>query len=231
MRLTAAVLALLAGCSPAIEGTVLDAATDRPIADARVEIANSGWGVRNGQLVWDKEYRHAARSGADGQFLIKGVDGGHRLAVQADRYSPLETSLCSRSPMTVRVGGPFDGMDLARQLRIEVIDGGGSQGWQFEEHAAAQSADADLSLVSHREKGTVTLRAPSGIRFVSGTGNPPAPPQSAYVKELELDLLQCGWLFVRFEGGLAAVSTGSIATEELPEGGRSLLMSYGVAPA
>lgn len=228
MRFVLPLLTLLAGCSSAIGGDVRDAATGRPIAGARVEVATSGWGERDGQLVWDKEYSHSAESGPDGSFRLEGIDGGHRLAVRASRYQPVETSLCSRSPMIVRLGGPFEGADLDRQLRIGVTAAQDRRGWSFAEHGFAPAASADLVLLATAGDSPATLRAPHGMSFVTGTGNPPAPPRSGYVTELKIDLLQCGWLFVRFEGGVAAVRTGSMATDEPAEGGRYLLMSYGV---
>ena len=231
MRRLAAILVPLAGCSPGIEGVVHDAGTGRPVANARVEISTSGWGRRNGQLVWDKEYRYAALSGPDGKFVVKGVDGGYRLSVQARRFPALDTSLCSRSPMTVRVGGPFQGIDLSRQLRLGTTEDGGRQGWRFAPPQPVASAEADLFLVSLTDETTATLSAPRGMIFVAGTGNPPAPPQSGHATKLRLDLLQCGWLFVRFDGGVAAVRIGNMAIDQPLEGGRYLMMSYGIAPS
>ena len=224
----------LAACSPGVSGEVRDANSDRPIANAEVAVTTSGWGIRDGGLVWDKDTTHRATSGADGRFSVKGVDGGHRLAVRAAGYVPLQTSLCSRSPMIVRVGGPFEGTDLGKPMRLGRDASGARLGWQFGKAALVPGFQADLLLADQPSKNATTAHviAPAGLAFRGGTGNPPSPPQSGYVRELELDLLNCGWLFVRTGDGVTVpVQIGGYATDAPLEGGRYLLLSYAELPA
>jgi len=74
--------ALLGGCG-SIAGEVRDAATGKPVAGAVVKVSTTGWGRRDGQLVWDAETVHEARTGRDGHFRFSGIDGGGRLQVQS----------------------------------------------------------------------------------------------------------------------------------------------------
>lgn len=234
MRRLAPALALaLAACTRSISGEVRDATTDRPIADAAVEVTTSGWGIRDGGLVWDKDNQHRAQSGPDGTFRIKGADGGHRLAVRAPGYPALQTSLCSRSPMTVYVGGPFDGGDLGKQLSIGITAAGARVGWRFG-GKGERVPEADAELIALRPGSSdnvmMPLRAPFGMAFRPGTGNPPQAPASGYATERTLDLLgNCGWLFVRTrDAGTVPVRIGSFGLDEPPGEGRYLMLSYAV---
>lgn len=229
------VVAVLAGalpaCSSSIGGEVRDAASERPVANAEVEVATSGWGTRDGGLVWDKEYSYRGRSGPDGAFRVEGVDGGHRLTVRAAGYPQVQTSLCSRSPMIVRIGGPFDGREAVKLLSLGANPGGGRVGWSFGgKGAPAPEADADLIALRPASIDNVVMpfRAPLGMAFRPGTGNPPRPPASGYAAERTIDLLRdCGWLFVRTrDAGIAAIRVGSFGLDEPLEGGRYLTLTY-----
>ena len=224
----------LAGCSPDVSGDVRDASTNRPVAGAEVEVTTSGWGMRDGGLVWDKDYSYRATTGGDGKFRAKGVDGGHRLAVRAPGYPALQTSLCSRSPMTVYVGGAFDGGDLGKQLSTGTNAAGARIGWRFA-GKGTQVPDADADLVAldlgSADNHTTKLHAPLGTAFRPGTGNPPRAPQSGYATDRVIDMLECGWLFVRTrDAGDVPVRIGNVATMESPGGERYLMLSYGAMP-
>ncbi|MGI8931084.1 MAG: hypothetical protein ACR2FK_01705 [Sphingomicrobium sp.] len=66
------------------------------------------------------------------------------------------------------------------------------------------------------------------MAFVDGTGNPPTPPATGFVQSLDVDLFDCGWLFVRTSnGGMAAVQTGSYGSSDELNGGHYLTLSYG----
>lgn len=225
----------VAACSPAIRGEVRDATSNRPVANAEVEVTTRGWGSRDGGLVWDKDYAYQALSGPEGKFIVKGANGGHRLAVRAAGYRPVQTSLCSRSPMTVYVGGPWNGGDAVKLLSIGTDAAGARVGWRFGGNGAAvPEADADLVVLAGAEDGpsVQSLRAPYGMAFRPGTGNPPRAPQSGYTTERELDLLDCGWLFVRTrDDGTFPVRVGSFGREEPLGGGRFLTLDYLAAEA
>lgn len=151
-----------------------------------------------------------------GRFLISGVSGGVRLRASAAGFNPVDTSLCARSPMIVRLGGSFDGIDLGRSLRLTK-----RSGWRFggAPEAVARAA-TDLTVDTLPESGAaqVVFRAPHGLAFRPGTGNPATPPQFGPARSIELDLLtQCGWLFVRTRGGgTAAVRIGSYGIDQPP---------------
>lgn len=226
---------ILAACSPTVSGEVRDATSDRPIAHAVVEVTTSGWGIRDGGLVWDKDYSYRAQTGGDGKFRVNGVDGGVRLAVRAPGYPPLQTSLCSRFPMTIYVGGPFDGGDFGRLLSIGTNEAGARVGWRFGVKGE-QVPEADAELIALRPGSTdnvmMPLRAPFGMAFRPGTGNPPQEPLSGYGTERTLDLLRdCGWLFVRTRDvGTVPVRIGSFGLDEPVGGGRYLMLTYAAAP-
>ncbi|WP_309662815.1 carboxypeptidase-like regulatory domain-containing protein [Sphingomonas sp.] len=224
---------VLSACSPTVSGEVRDATSDQPIAHAMVEVTTSGWGVRGGGLVWDKDFSYRAQSGPDGHFRIAGADGGHRLSVSAPGYPPVQTSLCSRSPMTIWVGGRFDGADFGKTLSLG--DGGNRirMGWRFS-GAGRKAPESGSDLVAlglpSADKSVTSFRAPLGVAFRSGTGNPPQAPQSGYAVEQTLDLLDCGWLFVRTgDSGTVPVKIGSFGLDEPPGEGRYLMLSYATA--
>lgn len=225
----------LAGCSPSVSGEVRDATSNRPIAGAVVEVTTSGWGVSDGGLVLDKAYAHRAQSGPDGKFSMPGVDGGHRLSVRAAGYPALQTSLCSRSPMTVYVGGPFDGGDFGKLLSLGAGADNRRSGWRFS-GGGQKVAEADSELVVLRTPAVgdpvTSLRAPFGMAFRAGTGNPPQAPPSGYDTNRTLDLLSdCGWLFVRTrDAGAVPVWIGNFGLDEPPEGGRFLMLTYAAPP-
>ncbi|MEO6581361.1 MAG: carboxypeptidase-like regulatory domain-containing protein [Sphingomicrobium sp.] len=225
----------LAACSPSVSGEVRDATTNRPIAGAVVAVASSGWGVRDGGLVWDKESSHQAHSGPNGEFRIAGTDGGHRLAVRAAGFPALQTALCSRSPMTVYVGGPFDGGDFGKLLSLGAGADKGRTGWRFS-GGGSRVAEADAEMVVLRTPAVgdavAAFRAPFGMAFRAGTGNPPQAPRSGFATDRTLDLLgDCGWLFVRTRNaGTVPVRIGSFGLDEPPEGGRWLMLTYAAPP-
>lgn len=222
---------VLTACTRAINGDVRDATSDRPVANAEVEVTTSGWGRRGGQLVWDKDYAYRARTGPEGRFEVDGVDGGHRLTVRAAGYPVVVTSLCSRSPMTIRVGGPFDGGDMGKLLSLGTRADGTRTGWSFA-GKGQPVAEAEADLVALRavsiDHAPMPLRAPLGMAFRPGTGNPPQAPASGYATERTIDLLrECGWLFVRTaDVGTVPVRVGSFGVDEPLEGGRFLTLTY-----
>jgi hypothetical protein len=206
----AAALAL-AGCSGA-GGTVRDAATGKPIANATLQASNYGWGRRNGQLVWDKEKVSAATSGPDGAFRFE-VDGGTNLRVRASGYPEVLTSFCP-SDTLVLLGGPWPRLAANRRLIFaDALDPGDAE----RTHPPALARDLGLTASGPAPGDATELRieARGGIRFVPGTGAIPPPPPLPYPHAVELDFRRdCGWLFVG--DGQAAVAV----IEARPPGAR-----------
>lgn len=209
LALTAALA--LSGCTRA-GGTVRDAATGQPVANAVLQASNYGWGRRNGQLVWDQEKVSTATSGKDGSFRFT-VDGGVNLRVQARGYPEVRTSFCPRDTL-VLVGGPYPGLETNRRLVFADALGPGDA-----DRVAPPTLARDLGLsATGAAVGTgsaLRIAATGGIRFVPGTGAiPPAPPLP-YPRAVDLDFKRdCGWLFVA--DGTAAVAV----IEARPPSGR-----------
>ena len=227
--LACAAAAALHGCGGGISGEVRDASSERPLERARVEVSSVGWGVRDGGLVKDKTTARAAATDKSGRFAFPDLSGGVALRAVATGFNPVDTPLCSRSPMVVRLGGPFDGRKLDNMLRLTA-----GAGWRFGANPAiVPLSDADLAVDRLPAGGAaeVIFRAPLGLAFTPGTGNPPMPPPLAQTESLTIDLLECGWLFVRTnEGGTAAIRVGSFGFDEPLQGERALMLSYGVLP-
>ena len=94
-------------------------------------------------------------------------------------------------------------------------------------------ADAELIALApgSMDQAMMPLRAPFGMAFRSGTGNPPQEPRSGYQTDRTLDLLDCGWLFVRTrDAGTVPVRIGSFGLDEPIGGGRYLMLTYAAAP-
>ena len=75
MRLlaTALLMLLTASCSVVhhnLAGRVFDCKTQQPVAGARVEIHQTDWGMRDGGVVWDKDFAYSTTSGEDGKFTV-----------------------------------------------------------------------------------------------------------------------------------------------------------------
>ena len=119
-------------------------------------------------------------------------------------------------------------------LSIGINAGGARVGWRFG-GKGERVPEADAELIALRPGSTddvmMPLRAPFGMAFRPGTGNPPRAPASGYATERTLDLLgDCGWLFVRTrDAGTVPVRIGSFGLDEPPGEGRYLMLAYAVA--
>lgn len=225
----AALLLATSSCTGKLAGTVVDADTGRPVANAIVDIFTTGWGMRDGRLVWDKTTRHRTHSDANGKFVLD-VDGGINLTVAADGYPLTVTSACP-PPNLVRIGGPYSDPMKTRQIAAGVGPAGTRVGWSFDGGGSRVSQkEAELSVLGDPPRlsdRSVVLEAPLGMRFVPGGGNPPPAPGDGYVTEQKFDLgAGCGWLFVRTRGGPIVAVDPHGATEEDPDGGRYVLLTY-----
>lgn len=217
------------GCSAGVSGEVRNAETGAPIPGALVEVTDRGWGRSDGTIVWDKDKVHAGRTNAQGRFRID-VDGGYRLTVRAAGYRTVETSLCSRSPMIVRIGGRLGRESISNSLRLDVGPRDGRTGWTFAGDGSEADPDkSDLAVANgSTEPGTPVLAAPSGAVFVEGTGDPPPAPQSGYRSQLPVDLLECGWIYVRTaDGSTTIVRSGTYGVDTSPSGRSHLTLPYG----
>lgn len=221
-RYAASAALLLAGCGQHVSGIVRDAATDRPLAGAVIELRNTGWGFREGQLVWDAEKISRVTTGADGRFEFD-EDGGVNLRVRALRSKPVDASLCPRSPMVVRVGGPYPDLRADRRLLL-----GTAARSEDPRAATAKSLGLTASGSALGDGFGLRMEAEGGIHFVEGTGAIPPPPPLPYGRVVDLDLrYACGWMFVSDgASAIAVIQVGGIAWEQDPGGARRWVMLY-----
>ena len=141
-------------------------------------------------------------------------DGGVALRVRASGRAGVDTSLCSKSPMIVRIGGPYSDLRADRRLVI------------------GSSAAAQLGVTATADDKVLRVEAKGGLRFVEGTGAIPPAPERPYQKSARIDLGTCGWLFVDDGSSWSAViQVGSIGWEQDPGGPRQLVLLYAPWPA
>ena len=224
----AAALLLAGGCTGQVSGVVQDAATARPVPGATIELNNNGWGFRDGQLVWDAEKISRATTDAQGRFSFV-ADGGVSLRISAPHRADIRTSLCPRSPMIVRIGGPYPDLRADKRLFLDpgppTGDSGGPQS------ASAEDLGLSAPATTPDEFG-LRIGAKGGIRYVEGTGTIPAPPPPPYDNVVNLDLKSaCGWLFVSDGASpIAVIQVGGMAWEQEPGGPRRRVMLYTPLP-
>jgi hypothetical protein len=188
----------------------------------------NGWGVRDGALVWDKEYHSRARTDPSGRFHLN-ASGGSSLTIVAAGYPKVVTYLCS-SPMLVRVGGPYLDHVESHDIWMGVEKSRKRIGWSFSGGGMrVPESVADLRLAGPAPglgAQSIELQAATGMVFVPGTGNPPPPPTSGYSRRVTMQRTSCGWLFVRTrDAGIVAVDP-AIAIGEDTDGSQYVLMTY-----
>ena len=213
---------LLAACGGG-DGTVVDAATGRPVAGAILTITDAGIGRRDGQLVVDAAHSQSATTGANGQFRFLSGASGYSLVVEAQGYPPIQSSVPTRWPTVVRVGGPFGAAIVMMSLPLA-----NGLGWRFgATPGVASRSQADLWIDPPPDLDggppVATFHAQRGLTFVAGVGQPPTPPANGFVSVLPVDLTESGWLFVKAaDGSSPAIATGSYG-RRLDDGAGDLL--------
>jgi len=229
---TGLILAIaLGGCGKPMSGLVLDAATDKPLAAAIVDLQSVGWGNRQGRLVWDAGKSSQTKTDAGGRFDFT-EGGGVSLNVHAPGYPKVSTNLCSRSPMIVRVGGPYSDLRADRRLIFDMA----ASPAKTSDLAPPEATGADLGLripdANFDDLTRLQVEAKGGVRFIAGTGVIPSPPRLPYDQKVTLDpVADCGWLFVS-DGTrpLAVIQVAPIGWEQAPGGPRRLVMLYTPLP-
>jgi hypothetical protein len=227
--LMAAVALLAGGCAPGVSGIVRDAANERPVGGALVEVRDSGWGFRRNQFVWDAEKVSRAMTDGVGRFRL-GADGGHGLRVIAPGRPNVDTRLCSRSPMIVRVGGPYANIRPGHRLVFR-HEGPANAGAGSAPSYLAKVEDVAIRASGGAFDDEEHLRLETdggGVRFVAGTGAIPSPPPVPYDQSAELDVRSdCGWLFVSNETSpVAVIQVASFGWQQKPGRPRQWVMLY-----
>jgi len=85
-------LVALSACrrEQALRGRVIDYDSGAPVSGATVSARQSGWGVSDGSLVWDKSFDYRASSDNDGYFELRYAHGSAaHLWVEAQAYQRL----------------------------------------------------------------------------------------------------------------------------------------------
>ena len=191
---------LTAGCG-SVEGDVRDGMTGEPVPGARVTLhyTNDPSGFFSGRKT------ASVVTGATGAFAFE-RDSGHRLEIATPDGREATGSLCTQSPFSVFVGGPYPGMRLNRPLTLT------STGSPLPDELPAEgrldASDLGLSVrqAGGGEGAALSFTADEGLIFVRGTGSVPMPPPLPYPKLLDVDLnKECGWIFVARDGRVAAV--------------------------
>ena len=195
-----AACAALTACGPGVEGVILDGSTEEPIADAKVTLHSTGWGRRDGDLVWDADKSETTRTDSEGRFVFD-RDGGNALEIEVDenRY---RTGVCSTAA-AYRVGGPYQDLSLKEQ-RIVSPDG---------------TTDFHATLTGWQDPNRrfeITVQAEFGVAFVAGGGGVPTLP-SRLETTWTGGALRCGHLFVRQpDDSIVVVRLGNWATSQNP---------------
>ena len=223
----AAFALLLTGCGSTVSGVLLDAASEGPVGNAQVVVRDTGWGLSDNRIVWDAEKSSRGITDLKGRFSI-GSSGGNALLVSADGQELMTTSLCPRSPMIVRVGGPFARLKPDHPMIFRQESSPGSQ-------AKDRGYLANVGGVIIRASGSafsgqsgLSLESDGGLRFVSGTGAIPAVPPQPFSHAVNLDVrTDCGWVFVaNGKVVVSAILVGAPGWEQNPGQSRIWTMFY-----
>jgi hypothetical protein len=103
--LTLAALLLLSSCATIhhnLAGRVFDCGTHQPIAGARVEVHEIDWGMREGGVVWDKDFIESALTDVQGHYRIQYSHlSSAKVLVRKDGYR-----------ITQHFTGPSDHVDM-----------------------------------------------------------------------------------------------------------------------
>jgi hypothetical protein len=230
--LLASVAILAGGCAPGVSGVVKDATTGRTIAGAEVELFNSGWGFRDGQLVWDAEKMSRTTTNAQGRFEFDRSSGiGFR--VTAPGYAKVDGGPCPSSS-TIYVGGPYPGLRVDWRLLFG-RDGRGSARMKtgFRHEATADELGLRLSGTAFTDGYALRVESKGGVRLVRGSGAIPVPPPLPYDHMVDVDVAaDCGWLFVSDgTSPIAVIAVAPLGWEQEPGQSRRWVMLYTPLPA
>lgn len=203
MHLRNAVMAVfvffLAACSP-MTGEVRDATTGALIAGANVELEYSP--DPSGFFIGTRIER--TTTDAEGRFSFR-RDSGFSLTAISRLGDRVRTSPCGRSPFTIYLGGPNQNMRFSSTLVLS--RSGEPQPKDLPETTRMHASDLGLTA-SRIGEADMQWRFTNdeGLSFVPGTGAVPVPPEGPYPTILEMDFQQdCGWIFVRHRGRIAAI--------------------------
>lgn len=230
-----------------IQGMLVDNNNGQPLQGVAVAVSNRGWGVVNGQLVWDKDYVYQDITDGNGRFrVVFRVGSTAHVIVRQEGYQSYDAWHDRNSTITIRLQRTISDY---RPLPHGILEIGmrDSQpyGWIFmEQRTTTNRREADIfpELTGPRiEPGRAfRLQVLGGIMFVtsealSAGGDPlvyaNVAPEQGYVTEVWFDLYQEGGIyFVRTRDGAYAkfvslsMTTGSEA--DIRQGNWSVHFEY-----
>lgn len=171
-----------AACSRgAASGEVVDYATGKPIAGASVAALSRGWGISDGQLVWDKTYLARTSTDSGGRFAVALpgprplIFGGTTLSVEADGYQRLsEVAVDGDGSLTLQAvrSVPRPERVPGGMAYIGITESGKPFGWNFARNRPVTDpleADVFPSDSVKADGGALMLAsaAPGGLLFLS----------------------------------------------------------------
>lgn len=213
------VCVLACGGDKAVSGHVLDYNTGAPIAGVDVRVSQSGWGLSNGGLVWDKSYVTSGRSDGSGAFTVHySVGSSAKVTASHAEFSEFQHSYEANSVITIKLKRlAADYVPLpTRYASVGVQTDGRFIGWDFASASAvtnADSADIIATFVDPDTRGTIRVSAHGrgGLAFVPqqalGVDDDflvfaDSAPETGYVRDATLDFGSAGGLlFVRTRDG------------------------------
>lgn len=223
--------AAVGGCAPGVSGRLLDGNSYTPVADAEVILQYTGWGHRDGQLVWDAAKHEAVRSGADGRFRLT-TSGGTRLIVRGRGFDEVATEICP-APAPVYIGGPYPKVSIDKTLLVPMPGSPAGSPLAKKRGGSALASEIGLAVETPEQRDgewRFVFSALPGhqLAFVRGTGRIPRPRAESWTDKLALDGAgDCGWLLVRASGApTAAIRIGSAISSRSPEGQRAFTFLF-----
>jgi hypothetical protein len=221
LLLTAPFLLLsLSACGDSsVSGRITDFESGIALAGARVIANQSGWGISDGSLVWDKAYLSETLSNSDGGFHLSYSPGGSaNLLVQREGYQGYRHWYEDGSEIEIRLKRRLpDGLSLSASfLRFGKRRDGTFYGWNFGKgDIASAPEEADIFPIQMDDDNRGPLRlgtsGQGGLLFRSAEdlgvdGNfliyADEAPAEGYLQELLLTFEgQGGLIFLRSRDG------------------------------
>lgn len=223
--------AVLTACSNGVQGVVIDGDSYRVVPNVAVTLQSSGWGMRDGELVWDATKQERTASDSRGLFRFKG-DGGTSITVEGPNRETVKASLCAQSaPVYIR--GPYPGVDTNDVLLLPISEPeiSGQVAAELGGNYVATSIGVKASgpaLTGGR--GELTIDAMDGrqLVFVPGTGNIPAAPRKRWTRQLSLNVPRdCGWAFVGQGGSpIGVIKVAPLGHAQTAEGFEAATLQF-----